>query len=281
MGGWKWKREWKKGEEYIYDKNRFYFYTKNDGKQNIPQLYNPNYIIENYIIEKYIIEKEIKNRQMSISSEKSLDNIQEKETETEKEKLFTEREYGSKDGMLTTVWGPGIWHFLHTISFNYPIYPTAKDKKHYRDFILQLRYVLPCGKCRENLVKNLKRLPLRTSDLENRDSFSRYIYQLHELINTMLHKTSGLSYEQVRERYEHFRARCNRNSTMKKSGNGGRNKTEKKFGKNVGKRGKKKELGCTEPLYKGEKAKCVLKIIPQKEKCETIQIDEQCLKKKD
>jgi len=228
---------------------------------------------------------------MSISSENMSDNKEEKDTktdtkkDTEKEKLFTEREYGSKDGMLTTVWGPGIWHFLHTISFNYPIHPTAKDKKHYRDFILQLRYVLPCGKCRENLVKNFKRLPLRTSDLENRDAFSRYIYQLHELINTMLHKTSGLSYEQVRERYEHFRARCKRTLKKGRSGgrngerNGERNKTEKKMA--VGKRGKKKELGCTEPLYKGEKAKCVLKIIPEKEKCETMQIDEQCLKKKD
>ena len=228
---------------------------------------------------------------MSISSEKMLDNKdekdmkkktekeKEKEKETEKEKLFTEREYGSKDGMLTTVWGPGIWHFLHTISFNYPIHPTAKDKNNYRNFILQLRYVLPCGKCRENLVKNFKRLPLRTTDLENRDSFSRYIYQLHELINTMLHKTSGLSYEQVRERYEHFRARCKR--TLKKGRNGGQNGERNKTEKKVGKRGKKKELGCTEPLYKGEKAKCVLKIIPEKEKCDTIQIDEQCLKKKD
>lgn len=224
---------------------------------------------------------------MSISSEKMSDNKDEKdmkkktekEKETEKEKLFTEREYGSKDGMLTTVWGPGIWHFLHTISFNYPIHPTAKDKNHYRNFILQLRYVLPCGKCRENLVKNFKRLPLRTLDLENRDSFSRYIYQLHELINTMLHKTSGLSYEQVRERYEHFRARCKR--TLKKGRNGGQNRERNKTEKKVGKRGKKKELGCTEPLYKGEKAKCILKIIPEKEKCDTIQIDEQCLKKKD
>jgi hypothetical protein len=51
------KESGKRGEERIYDKNWFYFYTKNDGKQNIPQIYNPNYIIE-----KYIIEKEIKNR---------------------------------------------------------------------------------------------------------------------------------------------------------------------------------------------------------------------------
>jgi hypothetical protein len=189
------------------------------------------------------------------------------------ENTFTEREYGSRDGMLTTVWGPGLWHFLHTMSFNYPITPSIKDKKHYRDFILQLRYVLPCGKCRENLVKNMKRLPLRVADLESREAFSRYMYELHEVVNTMLHKSSGLSYEQVRERYEHFRARC---ATAKKR--------EKKCGKTKkmsqgsGKKGEK-ELGCTEPLYEGEKAKCVLKIVPLKEKCETMQIDSQCFKK--
>jgi len=193
---------------------------------------------------------------------------------------FTDREFGSKDGMLTTVWGPGIWHFLHTISFNYPKAPSMKDKKHYRDFVLQLRYVLPCGKCRENLVKNFKLLPLRMSDLENRDTFSRYIYELHELVNRMLNKTSGLTYERVRERYEHFRARCalgsRKTSKTLKKREGGRRGTEKRGN---GKK-KKKELGCTEPLYKGEKAKCVLKIVPQSQKCDTLQIDSKCLKTK-
>jgi hypothetical protein len=155
-----------------------------------------------------------------------------------------------------------------------------KDKKHYRDFVLQLRYVLPCGKCRENLVKNFKLLPLRMSDLENRDTFSRYIYELHELVNRMLNKTSGLTYERVRERYEHFRARCalgsRKTSKTLKKREGGRRRTEKRGN---GKK-KKKELGCTEPLYKGEKAKCVLKIVPQSEKCDTLQIDSKCLKTK-
>ena len=56
--------------------------------------------------------------------------------------------------MLTTVWGPGMWHYLHTMSFNYPVSPTKEDKKHYFDFIINLQYVLPCGKCRKNLKKN-------------------------------------------------------------------------------------------------------------------------------
>ena len=31
--------------------------------------------------------------------------------------------------MLTTVWGPSMWHYLHTMSFNYPVKPTSLDKK--------------------------------------------------------------------------------------------------------------------------------------------------------
>ena len=26
--------------------------------------------------------------------------------------------------MLTAVWGPGMWFYLHTMSFNYPLNPT-------------------------------------------------------------------------------------------------------------------------------------------------------------
>ena len=46
--------------------------------------------------------------------------------------VFGESEFNSGDGMLTTVWGPSLWHFLHTMSFNYPVNPTAEDKKNYK-----------------------------------------------------------------------------------------------------------------------------------------------------
>ena len=197
-----------------------------------------------------------------------------------KKRTFTKKDYYSGDGMLTTVWGPSMWHFLHTMSFNYPIHPSAEDKKHYRDFMLSLQYVLPCKYCRMNLTKNFKVFPLRMEDMKDRDSFSRYVYKLHELINKLLKKKSGLSYCDVRERYEHFRARCTSEKptvfdikayeVTKKSG---KNKTMKN-GKDA-----RKEKGCTEPLY-GKKSKCIIKIVPQEEKCKTMQIDEKCLKKR-
>ena len=73
-----------------------------------------------------------------------------------KKRIYTRKQYNSGEGMLTSVWGPGLWFFLHTIAFNYPHKPTAVQKKQYKDFILQLKYILPCRYCRDNLKKNLK-----------------------------------------------------------------------------------------------------------------------------
>ena len=68
-----------------------------------------------------------------------------------KKYVFTKKDYNSGDGMLTSVWGAAQWHFLHMISFNYPVNPTVEDKKHYKDYIYNLRYILPCKYCRINL----------------------------------------------------------------------------------------------------------------------------------
>ena len=185
--------------------------------------------------------------------------------------VFSEQEYNSGDGMLTTIWGPGMWHYLHTMSFNYPVQPTKEDKKHYKEFVLQLQHVLPCGKCRDNLKQNFKTKPLTNAHMKDRTTFSKYIYDLHEKINALLNKKSGLSYCDVRERYEHFRSRCVKTLKEKYL----KNKTKKvRFEKDI-----IKEKGCTEPLY-GEKSKCVLQIIPENTRCETLQIDEKCIKHK-
>lgn len=179
--------------------------------------------------------------------------------------VFEEKDYMSGDGFMTSVWGPLAWTFLHTISFNYPNTPTKKEKIQYRDFILSLQNVLPCKYCRDNLKDNLKKLPLTLEIMKNRETFSRYVYELHELVNTMLGKVSGLSYEDIRERYEHFRARC---SIEKK------NKTKK-----INMRDVHIEKGCTEPLY-GKKAKSIIKIVPKDKKCNTFEIDINCMKHK-
>jgi hypothetical protein len=181
-----------------------------------------------------------------------------------KKHIFSKKDYKSGDGMLTSVWGPAMWHYLHTMSFNYPVEPTPENKKNYREFVLNLRNVLPCKYCRINLANNLKKKPLKMCHMESRETFSRYIYELHETVNRMLNKKSKLTYCDVRERYEHFRSRCTDEKpkvfTFKKT-------TTRK----------KKETGCTEPLY-GKKAKCVINIVPQEDKTATFQMDKKCIK---
>jgi hypothetical protein len=166
--------------------------------------------------------------------------------------LYNKEDYDSNDGMLTSVWGPSMWHFLHTMSFNYPVHPTKEDKIKYFDFVYSIKNILPCGKCRVNLKSNFGKKPLKMCHMLSRDTFSKYIYELHEVINDMLGKKSNLSFDVVRDRYEHFRARCVQNVEA----GGGQTPLEK---------------GCVEPLY-GKKTKCVLKIVPQTNKCDTFQM---------
>ena len=194
-------------------------------------------------------------------------NIRVNKTRKIEKPTFSNDDYMSGDGMLTTIWGPAMWHFLHTMSFNYPVEPSAKQKKQYKQFILSLRNVLPCRYCRENLSKNLKQLNFSNKHMKDRATFSRFVYDLHELVNKMLGKKSGLSYCDVRERYEHFRSRCVLDTDADMD------KIEELLKK------KKEEPGCTEPLY-GKKSKCLIKIVPQDVKCETFEIDEKCVKKR-
>jgi hypothetical protein len=76
----------------------------------------------------------------------------------------------------------------------------------------------------------------------------------------MLGKSSGLSYDDVRDRYEHFRSRCLENPTKIK-------------------KEETKEKGCTEPLY-GLKSKCVLNIIPKDNRISSFKMDPKCVLKK-
>lgn len=180
-----------------------------------------------------------------------------------KKRVFTRKQYTSGDGMLTTVWGPSMWHYLHTMSFNYPNNPTKEEKKQYKNFILQLQYVLPCKYCRVNLKNNFKHMPIKECHMKNRFTFSKYIYDLHEFVNKMLKKKSNLSYCDVRERYEHFRARCGKK----------KNKLFKL------KKTKKKHKGCTEPIHK-VKSKGVVHIVPHDVKCDSMVIDNKCVEMK-
>ena len=70
----------------------------------------------------------------------------------------------------------------------------------------------------------------------------------------MLGKQSGLTYENIKYRYEHFRSRC---------------LNDKKYNSTI------LENGCVDSLY-GKKSKCVMKIVPKSSKIQTFKMSEKC-----
>ncbi len=194
--------------------------------------------------------------------------------------IFKKNDFNSTDGMLTYVWGPSLWHFLHTMSFNYPVKPSPEDKKNYMDFMKSLKNTLPCKYCRINLKKNLKDTNFSIKKMKDRETFSKYIYDLHNHINNMLGKKNTISFKEVRNRYENFRSRCN---SKKNNKNNNKNnvirykcKKSKKCSKMCKCLKKEKEKGCTNPIN-GVKSKCLIRIVPLKSRKKTFNMDPKCL----
>ena len=174
-----------------------------------------------------------------------------KKTSKKKTKKVEESDYDSNNGFLTKIWGPMLWSVLHMISLNYPVKPTKKQQEEYYMFITSLQHVLPCGACRKNMSENIKTIGfVKRRDLKNRENFSRWVYDLHCEVNKMLHKPTEQSFEEVRDMFEMFRAKC-------------------------GKPTKGIEKGCVLPMNH-IKTRCVLSIVPQSVNGQSLQIDNRC-----
>lgn len=86
-----------------------------------------------------------------------------------------------------TVWGPHYWFFLHTISMSYPNRPNAITKKKYYEFIQNLPLFIPVESISGEVTKLLDEYPV-TPYLDNRESFVRWVWFIHNKINQKLDK---------------------------------------------------------------------------------------------
>ena len=177
-------------------------------------------------------------------------------------KSFSKKDYNSSNGMSTGIWGPLIWSGMHIISFNYPVIPTIADKKNYKIWLLSYKKTLPCCYCRNNFEKNLKTAGFNDKVFDSRDSFSRFIYKLHNCVNVMLGKKIFFNYEYVRDLYENFRSGCSE-------------KEQKEFAKRN--RTTKLEKKCNSSLY-GVKSKSIIKIVPNTTRGNGMTVDAVCKK---
>ena len=114
------------------------------------------------------------------------------------------------NGLITKVWGGPAWTFLHAVTFGYPINPTEIIKNQYKDFFISLGNVLPCKYCRESYIKFITEgeTAILSNDLANRETLTHWLYRVHNAVNRKLDVDYGITYLDVVNRFESFRARC-------------------------------------------------------------------------
>ena len=130
------------------------------------------------------------------------------------------------NGLMTRLWGPSGWLFLHCVSFGYPykIDPTnpehiEKQNDYYR-FFYYLGKVMPCKYCRNSYMEFFtKTSPM--SNLGTRKEFTKWLYDIHNMVNDKLGvpKCEIPTFEEVEEKYQSFRASCSPLTTAQRNSN--------------------------------------------------------------
>ena len=152
------------------------------------------------------------------------------------------------NGMMTKVWGPAGWLFLHCVTFGYPYAINSHNETHntkkqdYYNFFYYLGKVLPCRYCRESYDEYFKQLDLYNS-LDTRKDITKWLFDMHNKINHKLGvpNCNIPSFEEVINQYEDYRAKCKKTSEEERELN--------------------KKKGCLSPAN-GTPQRCVVKVVP-------------------
>lgn len=155
------------------------------------------------------------------------------------------------NGMMTKVWGPTGWLFLHCVTFGYPYAinddnPDHKYKKlYYKEFFTRVGDVLPCKYCRESYKIYIKKLPI-DKYLNTRRDLCKWLYKIHNKINYKLGVPDNQipSFKEIQAFYEQFRAKCKKTTEKERKLN--------------------KEKGCITPAD-GTPKRCLINVVKCKE----------------
>jgi len=85
------------------------------------------------------------------------------------------------------IWGPHYWFFLHTIAMSYPVHPNAVTKKKYYEFVQNIPLFIPVESMAGEFSKLLDKYPVQPY-LDNKESFIRWMWFIHNKINKKLEK---------------------------------------------------------------------------------------------
>jgi hypothetical protein len=134
-----------------------------------------------------------------------------KSSTTSNKKNKTSKKGGSSiinNGLMTNIWGPPSWKFLHCVTFGYPVDPDLDKKNEYKQFFTLVGGILPCGACRESYKSFIKDGDTELTDevMKNRTTLSEWLYKIHNRVNDKLDNSYGVSFKNVQDRFESYRA---------------------------------------------------------------------------
>jgi len=96
------------------------------------------------------------------------------------------------------LWGPSLWTFLHYLSLSYPENPTTDEQELIYDYLASLQKIIPCEKCRKNFNGHLESMEVEV--LQCRDNLVRWLFNVHNLVNTDTGKPQYL-YDEFIKKY--------------------------------------------------------------------------------
>lgn len=104
--------------------------------------------------------------------------------------------------MDPTIWGPHLWFFMHTVSFNYPKNPTQEDRDHNYNFFYNLTKIIPCEKCKTHYKDFFNKHSI-LNYLDKRDKLIEWVVKCHNNVNKLTNKPEW-SLEKVFDHYQNI-----------------------------------------------------------------------------
>jgi hypothetical protein len=113
-----------------------------------------------------------------------------------------------KNGLMTKIWGPPAWQFLHMTTFGYPVNPTDIQKKNYKQYFTLVGEILPCRECRTSYQEYITTgdTELTNDVMKNRKTLTKWFFNIHNKVNEKLNNNYGMEFKNVEKRYESYRA---------------------------------------------------------------------------
>lgn len=98
-----------------------------------------------------------------------------------------------------SAWGPHLWYYLHTCSFNYPDHPSQEKKENMKKWLRSLYATMPCSSCSQHYKSYMDDADLDTI-CSSKEALFTFIVDLHNKVNARTGKKQ-LSYQEAYDMY--------------------------------------------------------------------------------